>query len=279
MPFFAHDGIQFHYRDTHPGENAGLTPFFFQHGLGADTAQIFELFQPPAGFRLLSFDSRAHGETRPVGPEENINIAQFADDWRAFLDHLHIERAIIGGISMGAATALHFALTQPARVRGLVLSRPAWLDRSRGEEMRVFTTLAKFIREYGATIGAQKYQESAAYQQVLQLAPENAAALLGQFGHPRAEETVAKLERIPAHIPAHSRADWKKIMVPTLVLANRRDAVHPFEFGQVLAREISGAAFVEIAPKSDGLARHAAEVQRAVEEFLVKNFSNQPAAV
>ena len=267
MPFFNHDGIQFHYRDTGSG-----VPFIFQHGLGADTQQTFELFQPPRGFRLLSFDCRGHGETRPVGPEEKISVAQSAEDLRAFLDHLGIKRAVIGGISMGAALALHFALTQPERVRGLVLSRAAWLDASRGDEMRVFTTIAKFIREHGAQVGAQKYQESAAYQQVMRAAPENATSLLAQFTHPRAEETVAKLERIPAHVPAHSRADWKRLAVPVLVLANRRDAIHPLEFGETLAREIPGALFAEIAPKSDGLAKHAADVQRVVEEFLMKNY-------
>ena len=273
MPHFTHDGIQFNYRDTGSG-----TPFVFQHGLGADTQQTFDLFQPPRGFRLLSFDCRGHGETRPLGPEEKISVAQSAEDLRAFLDHLGIERAVIGGISMGAAIALHFALTHPARVRGLVLSRAAWLDTSRGDEMRVFTTIAKFIREHGAQVGAQKYQDSAAYRQVLQVAPDNAAALLAQFAHPRAEETVAKLERIPTHVPAHTRADWKLIAVPTLVLANRRDAIHPFEFGETLAREIPGAVFAEIAPKSAGAERHAADVQRAVGEFLVKNFSGESPA-
>ena len=269
MPFFTHDGIQFHYRDIGNG-----VPFVFQHGLGADTQQTFDLFRPPNGFRLLSFDCRGHGETRPMGPEEKISVAQSAEDLRAFLDHLQIERAIVGGISMGAAMALHFALTQPQRVRGLVLVRPAWLDQSRGDEMRVFMTIAKFIREHGAQIGAQKYQESAAYRQVLQVAPDNAASLLAQFTHPRAEETVAKLERIPAHVPAHSRADWKRIAVPTLVLSNRRDAIHPFEFGEVLAREIPGALFAEIAPKSAGVEQHTADVQRAVGNFLVRNFSD-----
>lgn len=273
MPFFNHDGIQFHYRDTGSG-----VPFVFQHGLGADTQQTFELFQPPAGFRLLSFDCRGHGETRPLGSEEKISVVQFAEDLRALLDYLRIERAIIGGISMGAAVALHFALTQPERVLGLVLSRAAWLDEPRGNEMKVFTTLAKFIREHGTQVGAQKYQESAAYRQVLQAAPENVPSLLAQFAHPRAEETVAKLERIPAHVPAHARTEWKRIAVPTLVLANRRDAIHPFEFGEVLTRKIPGATFVEIAPKSDGLPKHAADVQRAVEEFLVKNFASQSPA-
>lgn len=62
MPTFLHDEIHFHYRDTGSG-----VPFVFQHGLGADVSQTFDLFTPPPGFRLLSFDCRAHGETRPVG--------------------------------------------------------------------------------------------------------------------------------------------------------------------------------------------------------------------
>ena len=44
MPFFEHDGIRFHYRES----GAGL-PFVFQHGLGADSNQTFDLFRPPAG--------------------------------------------------------------------------------------------------------------------------------------------------------------------------------------------------------------------------------------
>lgn len=270
MSFFEHDGIKFHYRDS---GGAGV-PFIFQHGLGADGSQTFVLFTPPPGFRLLSFDCRGHGETRPLGPEEKINVAQFAEDLRAFLDHLQIERAVIGGISMGAAMALHFALTHPARVRGLVLSRPAWLDQSRADNMQAFSTLAQFIRQHGASEGAQRFQETTAYQQVLKVSPDNAASLLAQFTHRRAEETVAKLERIPAHVPGHTRDDWKRIRVPTLVLANRQDAIHPFEFGEVLAREIPGAAFAEIAPKSAGLEKHAADVQRAVGDFLVRNCSD-----
>lgn len=267
MPFFAHDGFRFHYRDSGTG-----LPFVFQHGLGADASQTFDLFQPPAGFRLITFDCRAHGETRPLGPEDKISVEQFSEDLGALLDHLGLEHAVVGGISMGAATALHFALTHPERVLGLVLARPAWLDESRADNMKVFSTIAEFIRKHGAWQGAQRYQETAAYQEVLKVSPDNANSLLAQFAHPRAEETVAKLERIPAHVPAHTRQDWKRIGVPTLVIVNRQDAIHPFEFGEVLAGNIPGASLVEVTPKSVGKERHREDVQRAVEEFLVKNF-------
>jgi len=267
MPCFDHDGLRFHYRESGHG-----IPFVFQHGLGADLNQTFELFKPPPGIRLLTFECRGHGETRPLGPEEKISVETFTEDLRAFLNHLHLERVVMGGISMGAAIALRFALEYPERVMGLVLSRPAWLDQARADNLKAFATLADFIRSYGAWEGAQRYQETAAYQQVYRESPDNAKSLLAQFAHPRAEETVAKLERIPTHVPAHTREDWMRICVPTLVLANRRDPIHPFEFGEVLARTIPNARLVELTPKSESVERHTADVQRALVDFLMKNF-------
>src|SRR5437773_1155586 len=123
MPFFALDGLSFHYREAGEG-----TPFVFQHGLGGDVNQPFGLFSPPPGLRLLAFDCRAHGETRPLGDPVKLSLASFAEDLLIFLDHLGIERAVVGGISMGAAVALNFVLRFPGRSLGLVLSRPAWLD-------------------------------------------------------------------------------------------------------------------------------------------------------
>jgi pimeloyl-ACP methyl ester carboxylesterase len=269
MPFFQHDGIQFHYR-----ESGGGIPFVFQHGLGADVNQTFELLTPPHGFRLITFECRGHGETRPLGPEEKISIEQFTEDLRIFLDHLRIERAIIGGISMGAAIALRFALQHPDRVLGLVLSRAAWLDTRRSDNLNVFSTLAEFIRKYGAQEGACRYEATEAYQEVLKVSPDNAASLLSQFTHPRAEETVAKLERIPGYVPQHSREDWRRIRVPTLVLANQQDPVHPFEFGETLASTIPAAKLVELTPKSVSKEQHAADVHKAVSEFLVRQFGS-----
>ncbi len=266
MPHFTHDGLEFHYRET----GAGVA-FVFQHGLGADVSQIFDLFQPPTGVRLISFDCRGHGETRPLGPEEKIGIGQFTDDLHALLDHLEIERAVVGGISMGAEISLNFALEHPERVMGLVLSRPAWLDQSREDNMRVFSTIAEFIRKYGAWEGAQRFQQTEAYQAVLRASPDNANSLVSQFVHPRAAETVAKLERIPIHTPRHTRLAWKRIQVPTLVLVNRQDAVHPYQFGEVFAQSIPGATLIEVTPKSVSKEGHFADVQRALVDFLTKH--------
>ena len=270
MPLFSRDGLNFHYRD----EGSGLA-FFFQHGLGADVSQPFSLFKPPAGIRLLAFDCRGHGETRPLGDPEKISIDSFADDLLALMDHLEIERAIVGGISMGAALSLNFALRFPGRVLGVVLSRPAWLDSPYSGNVNVFSTMAQLIRQHGARRGEELFQQTETYREISRQSPDTAASLLSQFTHPRAEEAVARLERIPTHTPRHTRRDWATISVPTLVMANRQDPIHPFAYGETLARIIPGAEFRELTPKSVSVERHAADVQRDVEEFFQRHFANQ----
>jgi pimeloyl-ACP methyl ester carboxylesterase len=261
------DGIQFHYQETGRG-----MPFFFQHGLAADVSQPFDLFHPPAGFRLLSFDCRAHGQTRPVGPDEKISFASFADDLLALMDHLEIARAVVGGISMGAGVGLNFALRYPGRVRGLILQRPAWLDRPRDDSTGVYPTMAQLIRQHGAQKGLEIFKLSTLYKTVLQQSPNAAQSLIAHFLHPRAGETAILLERIPLDAPNHDRAGWRAISVPTLVLANRQDPIHPFEYGEILAREIPGAEFKELTPKAVSVEQHNADTQRFIEGFLLEHF-------
>jgi len=267
MPSFSHDGLSFNYLDVGEG-----TPFVFQHGLGGDVNQPFKLFVPPPGFRLLAFDCRAHGETRPLGDETRIGLAPFVDDLLVFLDHLQIEKTVVGGISMGSAIALNFTLRYPQRVLGLVLSRPAWLKTPPPENIRLCELIAGLIRQYGAAGAKERFVESPEYAALLRNWPEVAASLLRQFDHPRATETVIKIERIPHDSPLNSLDELKTIRVPTLVLASRQDPIHPFEYGQILAQTIPGAVFRELTAKAVSPERHAVDVQTYIESFLKEHF-------
>ena len=188
------------------------------------------------------------------------------------MDRLEIERAVVGGISMGAAVALNFALRYPERLIGLVLQRPAWLDAPRQENTGIYPFMARLLRENGAEKGLELFKASAAYQKVFQESPNAAKSMTAYFLKPRAGETAALLERIPLDAPNRNRAEWRAIRVPTLVLANRRDQVHPFEFGVILAGEIPGAEFRELTPKAVSIEQHNEEVQRFLETFLLQHF-------
>ncbi len=267
MPFLQHDGLQFHYRD----EGSGV-PFLFQHGLGADLTQPFSLCQPSPGIRRIGFDARAHGKTTPVGPEDKISLGSFADDLRALMDHLQIRRAIVGGISMGAAVTLNFALRNPGRVLGLVQSRPAWLDAPEPYNVKMFSLITRLVREYGRAGGKELFLESPEYKETLAKWPDVAASLAGQFENPTVEETAFKFERIIRDAPCPDRREWVNIKVPALILANRFDPIHPFEYGMEMARLIPGAEFQEITAKGVSLDQHNADVQRWIDSFLRRRF-------
>jgi pimeloyl-ACP methyl ester carboxylesterase len=263
VPSFIRDGIGFHYRDSGEG-----VPFVFQHGLGGDTNQTFGIFHPPTGFRLLTLDCRAHGLTLPLGAVAKLSIAALADDVIALLDRLGIGRAVVGGISLGAAVSLNLALRFPQRVYALVLSRAAWLDRPLPSNVRIYSRLAKLIRRHGAGRAGELFRETRLYRAVRRDSPDAAESLLRQFQDPHIEERFVRLERIPRDSPCRSLKELKKISVPTLILASRQDPIHPFVFGEILARTIPDAEFMELTPKSVDKNRHMAEVQDFVASFL-----------
>ncbi|MDB5351059.1 MAG: putative hydrolase or acyltransferase of alpha/beta superfamily [Planctomycetota bacterium] len=272
MPTFCRDGLNFRYRDIGQG-----LPVVFQHGLGGDVSIPCGLFSPPEGGRLISCDSRYHGETRPLGDPAKLNFDDIADDLLALLDHLGIDRVVVGGISMGAGLALNFAIRHPERTSGLILSRPAWLEEPFPENVRMFPIMAEFIRRLGWRDGLSAFKQSPTYAGVLRESSDSATALVGMFENPRAEETVEKLDRIPQCCPSPDRDAWRSIAVPTLILANQQDPIHPYAMGQTLAETIPGAELRELTPKCVDIVQHGADVQRHMTDFLLRHFLSGPA--
>jgi pimeloyl-ACP methyl ester carboxylesterase len=265
MPQFAHDGIAFHYHDESDG-----VPFVFQHGLGGDLSQPVGLYRPTPGVRLIAFDMRGHGQTHPLGDVENLTMATLAGDLVTLLDQLEIRAAVVGGISLGSAVAARVALQVPDRVLGLVMSRPAWVERPVPENVRIYALIARLIRERGAVEGLAAFKATPEFQTVAQDSPDCAQSLVGQFTQPRALEFVARLERLAADTPVRSREEYRTIGVPTLVLGNRQDPIHPWAYAETLAGLIPGAELQELTPKSVSTLAHAAGVQRSLTEFLMR---------
>src|SRR4051794_12247365 len=87
-----------------------------------------------SGFRLTTFDARGHGESSPAPERGAYEYRDMVEDLRAVLDPLGAERAAIGGASMGAHTAMAFALAWPERVSALVQVTPAYDGRPREDD-------------------------------------------------------------------------------------------------------------------------------------------------
>jgi pimeloyl-ACP methyl ester carboxylesterase len=173
---------------------------------------------------------------------------------------------------MGAAITLNFTLRNPGRVLGLVQSRPAWLDAPHPWNVTMFSLVSQIVREHGRIAGKEHFLQTEEYAEMLAKWPDVANSLAAQFDNPLVAETAFKFERIIRDAPCRDRREWAGIQVPTLVLANRFDPIHPFEFGTEMQRLIPGAEFQEVTSKSLSLEHHNADVQRALDAFLQRHF-------
>jgi pimeloyl-ACP methyl ester carboxylesterase len=71
-------------------------------------------------YRVLTWDVRGHGLSRPMG-DEPFTLDLVAEDLAAILDDLGVTAAIIGGQSMGGNVAQVFAERYPERTQVLAL--------------------------------------------------------------------------------------------------------------------------------------------------------------
>jgi pimeloyl-ACP methyl ester carboxylesterase len=72
-----------------------------------------------ARFRVIRYDARGHARSEAPDDPSVYTLETFADDLGRVIE---APTAVVGGLSMGAATALRFALAHPERVRGVVLA-------------------------------------------------------------------------------------------------------------------------------------------------------------
>lgn len=118
MPKAAVNGIELAYEVYGEGP-----PLVLAHGWAASK----EMWAGQIGafsehYRVIVYDMRGHGESSaPHEDDAGYTLEAFVADQWALLTHLGIERAHIGGLSMGGMIAMRFALTHPGRVRSLLL--------------------------------------------------------------------------------------------------------------------------------------------------------------
>ena len=237
----------------------------FQHGLGGDEAQVAEVFPDTDGrWRRLTLDCRGQGKS-PPDPENRYAIRIFAEDVLRLADERGVERFIAGGISMGAAVALHLAVHHPTRVTALILARPAWLFEAAPETMAPYAEVAGLL---GTIDGLTTFNASKTAVRLAGEAPGNLSSLQGFFTRTNSEATAALLGAIAVDGPGVTRAQAAALDVPTLVIGHARDLVHPLAYAEALAETIPGAQLMEITPKATDAPRHADEFRSALCRFL-----------
>jgi pimeloyl-ACP methyl ester carboxylesterase len=190
-------------------------------------------------YRFITPDLRGFGASmRTAG--EVVSMDRYADDIVALLDELKVDRAVVGGISLGGYVALSVALRYPDRVSGLVLANTrAGADNPDWAAFR--EALVKDIEGRGALAVVENYGDkpfrSGCPRDIMDevrkmIMRQPATGLVsGTRGMSQRPDRIGELSRITA---------------PTLIIAGGEDQYIPVDDARVMHRGIAGSRLVEL---------------------------------
>ena len=117
MPTINPHGVNIYYEDHGTGPAVLLS-----HGYSATTrmwaGQVEALKDR---YRVITWDMRGHGQSDSPDDPKAYSEAATVDDIAGILNHLGIDKAVIGGLSLGGYMSLAFNLAHPSKVRALML--------------------------------------------------------------------------------------------------------------------------------------------------------------
>jgi len=117
------------------GNPRGQPVIFLHGGPGAGAGAVHRRFFDPTHWRLIIFDQRGAGRSRPLGELRGNTTPHLVEDIETLRRFLGIEKWLLFGGSWGSTLALAYAQAHPACVTGAVL-RGVFLGRD--EEVEWF---------------------------------------------------------------------------------------------------------------------------------------------
>lgn len=103
------------------GNPDGLPVLFLHGGPGAGLNQSYRSLFDPDQYRIIGFDQRGCGRSKPFAETKQNNTAALIDDIEAIRQHLNIDSWIVAGGSWGSTLALLYAIKHASKVNGLIL--------------------------------------------------------------------------------------------------------------------------------------------------------------
>jgi pimeloyl-ACP methyl ester carboxylesterase len=180
-----------------------------------------------AGHRVIAYDARGHGAS---APGDSYAYPSLAADLAGLLDARGLDRAVLAGASMGAHTALRFALDAPARVAGLVIITPAAHPGS-PPGLERWDRLADGLRAGGVDGFVAAYGLDDVPEQWRATTEKVLRQRLGAHEHPAA--VADALEQVPRSEP-FALEELGGVSCPAVVVADRDEADpgHPLWVGR-----------------------------------------------
>jgi pimeloyl-ACP methyl ester carboxylesterase len=243
------NSITIGYQDTGDG-----APLVLVHGHPFDRS----MWQPQAehfarsGWRVIVPDLRGYGESTVVPGATTMET--FATDIAALLDHLAVDRIVLGGLSMGGQIVMEFCRLFPHRVRALVFADTS--PRADTEEVRQGRfELADRLSRTGMAGYADEVLPRMVAPSTVERRPAVTRHVLSMMRDAPVEGAAAALRGRAA------RRDYVeslgRIGVPALVVVGRDDGYTPVEDAELIRARIPDAtlAIVEDAGHLPNLER------------------------
>jgi pimeloyl-ACP methyl ester carboxylesterase len=216
-----------------------------------------------SGHRVVLLDLLGHGSSdKPVHAAE-YRLDVYAEQVLALLDHLGVERVVVGGLSLGANVALHVAAGHPERVQGLILEMPVL---ERAVPAAALTFVPALLAVHYALPVARLVSRVAAWAS--RGPSELVAGLLAPLASPP-EVTTAVLHGILVGPTVPTVDQRRSVRAPALVLGHRADLIHPFSDAAALVRQMPDARLVE-ARSIVELRLHPQRLVGEIERFLAE---------
>ncbi len=231
-----------------------------------------------AGYEVIAYDARGHGASDPAPVGEGYGYLELVGDLeRVVAAEVGEERFLLGGHSMGAHTAVSYALRHPDRLAGLVVIGPTYLGRIEPKSLKYWDGLTAALEADGvdgfvAYIDRQQGIDPRWRDSVLRFTRER---LLAQE-HP--EALVEALREVPRSRPFESMAELRGLQMPTLVVASNDDADpgHPYEAAAAYAEALPRATLLSEEPGESPLAWQGGKLSRALAAFYAEALSSAP---
>lgn len=218
----------------------GERPIVLVHGL-LMSRRMFERLGPALaerGNRVICVDLLGHGRSDQPEDLRLYSMPLFAEQLVGLLDHLGIERAVVGGTSLGANVGLELAVRRPERVEGLFIEMPV-LDNALAAVAAIFAPVLLGLR-----VGRPAFELSS---RLASLVPRtNFLVDIGlDWARRRPGPSVAVLEGLLLGETAPGREQRRGIQAPALVVGHAGDPLHPFSDSGMLVEELPRARMIE----------------------------------
>jgi pimeloyl-ACP methyl ester carboxylesterase len=255
------------------------TPVVLCHGITATRRYVLHGSRAlaRAGHRVLTYDARGHGESDPAPVGEGYGYPQLvADLERVVAAEVGEERCFfLAGHSMGAHTAVAYALRHPERLAGLAVIGPTYLGEIRPESLAYWDGLAAALEAGGvegfvAYIGEEQGIDPRWRDSVLRFTRER------MLRHRDLAALADSLRQVTRSRPFDSLGELAGLDVPVLVVASNDDADpgHPYAAAAAYAEALPGAELISEAEGESPLAWQGGKLSRALAAFYAKAISS-----